>query len=485
MKSSVTQYIIKTCPSNDNRALESLLNKMCSDGWELYTIQEAENENDEIVLNCIFSREYSPSEIPDLTNLFGFQTRMERIMSGKTEPVDICKDIQKKIKEKRARINAIKAQLDVTSEDKRGELNSEISVCLEELENLKKSLYNCMSPASMYDKIGGNKLTLALSEELAELVDPDKEINILTKIVEVRQNLTESLGYVLPEVRLENDDKLRENEFSVNVRGVCSVKTFCFPGFVMFFKDDLKDAKLPKDSITAVDPVTGKDIVWIEEEKCKDYWAQGLEAEDFVARILDYVAVKEVDEILSYSDITVYIEHVATENLFLVENVLPDFLSVSELKYLLSSLIRERVSVKDIVYIFEKINEIADLQKKEDILTALRRMLSRQITAGVTDEDGCVNIISLSEEALKSFDSSNADDENVLRIESAKAKDVVDKINEIAEKNEMPIRNIVVVTPPKYRLATFLVLSMFIPEIKVMSQDEISRDFDSKIIASV
>ena len=61
---------------------------------------------------------------------------------------------------------------------------------------------------------------------------------------------------------------------------------------------------------------------------------------------------KYIDDIFDYSDINRYIEIVGNQNLYLVENIIPDYLSIAELKYILTNLIKEKVSIKDIVYIF-------------------------------------------------------------------------------------------------------------------------------------
>ena len=139
MKPSKTQYCIKSCPTDDTEQLELLLNTMAAEGWDLYTMQEAEDNDDGYQFNCIFVKEVYPEDISkeDFSNYLGFKTKMERIMAPHQEPLDICIDIQKKIKDKRAKISKIKSVLDSTSEDSRKHLNEEMSVNIKELENLK------------------------------------------------------------------------------------------------------------------------------------------------------------------------------------------------------------------------------------------------------------------------------------------------------------------------------------------------------------
>lgn len=486
MKSSKTQYSIKSCPTDDSEQLELLLNSMSEDGWDLYTMHEVESEDEGYEYSCIFVKEASPEDLfkEDFSDYFGFKTKMERIMSPKQEPLDLCLDIQKKIKEKREKISRIKSLLDSTSEDSRNQLNDEISVNIDELEKLKKKLYTCLLPDIMYNKLGENKLTIALSEELTELVNPDAEVNLLSKIVQVRQNLTEELGYIIPEVRPVNGDCLEPNEFVINVRGTQAVKSSCYVEYLMYFKDELNLPKLPKSAIKDTDPITGKKIVWIPQDKTEDFWTKGLDANDYIARLLYYVSIKYVDDILDYSDMNKYIEIVALKNLFLLENIIPDFVSIGELKYLFTSLIKERVSVKDIVYVFEKINDLASDPAKDDLLCGLRRYLSRNITASLVNNNGTINLVEITEKSLKSL-TGEKDENQVLKIESSKIEKLLKKIESVLSEKDLKIKDVALVVPANFRQIGFLVLSKFNPDIKVVAREEITTDYPSSVVAEI
>lgn len=481
-----TQYCIKSCPTDDTEQLQLLLNTMAAEGWDLYTMQEAEGEDEGYQINCIFVKETTVDDLlsEDYSEYFGFKTKMERIMSPKEEPLDVCLDIQKKIKEQRAKISRIKSLLDSTSEDSRKQLNDEISVNIKELDNLKKKLFKAVSPDVMYGKIGEDKLAIELSEELTELINPDCEVNLISKIVQVRQNLAEQIGYVIPDIKLKNGDSLQANEFAINIRGARAVKSACYPGYIMFFKDEINIPKLPKNTIKDVDPITGKKIVWIEEEKTKDFWITGLDSNEYIARILENLTVSAVEEILDYSDINKYIEYVAFKNLFLIENIIPDFISIGELKYIITSLIKERVSVKDIMYLFEKLNDLAAEPAKEDLLSAVRRAFARQITASSLDKDGVIKVVELSDTTCKCFNCEKADN-SVVKVQSTKVEAIIKKINEKLEENELNIKNVVLVLPSEIRQIGFLVFSKFIPEIKVIAKEELLSGYPAKVIATV
>ena len=114
---------------------------------------------------------------------------------------------------------------------------------------------------------------------------------------------------------------------------------------------------------------------------------------EYIGEAIKYIAVREVSDIMDYNDINKYVEKVIETNSFLVDNIIPDFITASDLKYLLTCLIRERVSVKNIVYIFEKINDYANEPTKEDLLDKVRLALSKHIVKDLAENTNNYELI--------------------------------------------------------------------------------------------
>ena len=477
-------YTIRTSPFDDNEKLEKLLNDMSNEGWDIYSIQEVESEEG-LQYNCIFIQEVENEYENENLDLLNFKSRIERIINPELDPYELCLDIQKKIKEKRAKIAQVKSLIDETSEDSRAILNEEISKHINELEELKKKLAKVISPDIMEQKLGEHKITLSLSEELLDILDNNNEYNMLSQIVLIRQNLTENLGYIIPKIKIEIDDTLEENEFSLKVRGIPVVNSHAYCNNNMFFTEELNMEKLPNDSYRDKDPVIGYDIVWINEEKSRDFWLKGIDAADYIARLIEYVAVKYIDDIFDYSDINRYIEIVGNQNLYLVENIIPDYMSVAELKYILANLIKEKVSIKDIIYVFEKINDFADETDKEQLLSRIRVAFARQISKSAANEkDSVIYAYELSEQSIKSFLGDKSEDE-VIRIESRKIEEVVAILKEKAAKFSPGEKEIILIAPMKIRHIIYLILSQLVPNIKVLAREELLFEYPLKILALI
>lgn len=485
------QYVIKSVPSDNTKALENLLNEMSQQGWDLYSMHEVETDEG-FQYNCIFATENpgeKGTEDEDVVNINTFKSQMEKMLSSTLSPYESCKEIQEKIKEQRKKITKIKTQLEAQSEapisKNRKHLNDEMSKSLKELDELRQNLIKTISPEAMYSKVREEKLSIHLSEEVLDLVNPDTGGVLIAETVKIRQKLADELGYVLPKITFEDDDNLNAYEFSIKIRGLDAVKSFVYPDFLIFFEDDLKLQKKQKDAIYTTDEITGKKIIWVEAKKTKDFWQNGLTPAEFVARLLEYIVIKNIDELLDYSDVNQYMEIVGEKNMFLIENIVPDFVSVAELRYILVSLLREEISIKDIIHIFEKINDFSDEASKENLLDKIRLSLAKYISKKISNSEGVIQVFELSDKTYHKLFSKLKTDDNIVKINGTKVEKIANSILKKAEQYNLDLNNLVILTPMDARHMFFMIISQFISNIRVIAREEIANDYTIEILDEV
>lgn len=487
-KSSKNEYSVQTAPTDEPEELQFLLNRMASEGWELYTLHEAEGKNGDYQYNCIFYRE-SEEDFEDddeIIDVSTFKTKMEKLFHPSQEPYEECKDIQRKLQEKHERVQNIKNLLDSASPDEHAKLNDEISNSLKELKNLKSQFKQTISSEKMYEKIKEEKLTIVISEELKEIVGQDIESELLAQTVKVRQQLTEALGYVIPSIRFTDKESYEANEYSINVRGIPTLTGRVYPGYLMFFASSTKFTKKPKDVIEDVDSIKGDKVYWVKAEKTKDFWDKGLTPEQVIAKNLKYIVLKYVDEIFDYNDVNKFIEIAAENNLYLIENIIPDFLSIGDLRYIFTSLIKERIPIKDVVYIFEKINDFAQDDEKEDLLDKLRFSLNRQISNSIADEDRNIYGITLSHEIIKAFEKEiYKTEDDTVTIKASFVKKIAKKVEKIIECTEVDLKHIALVVPASIRHMLFVLFEQIIPNLAVIANEEVAKEFKLEKIGVV
>lgn len=485
------QYIIKTCSSENAQELQNLLNEMSMNGWELYSMSEVETE-DGFKYNCIFmSEQNSTDEIGsgDVVNIASFKSQMEKMLSPEFSPYENCIDIQSKIANQQKRISKIKSELEgeAPASVNRKKLNDKISAGLKELDELKQKLAKATSPDVMFARLKEDKFSINLSEELLDYVDSEKDFSeddLIASTVKSRLKLTDEYGYVMPRVIFNDDETLNPYEFSIKIRGIVVHKSCVYPAYTMFFADDIHLEKKPKNAITDVDAITGKKIIWLEKSQTKDFWEQGISGSEYIARMLEFCAIKYVDELLDYNEIDSYISVVEKFNPFLTENIIPDYLSVSDIKFLITSLIKERISVKDIVYIFEKLNDYADDCPKAELLKKLRLTMSKQICQSLVNADGSIQIFDMSDKTIEEF-IPNVDEEDsfMVTIDGTFAEKLANKIQKKAK--QLGINNPILAVPIEFRQLFFTLLSNYLNNITVISMEEIGCNYKTEVIAEI
>lgn len=490
-KSNKMQYIIRSCSSENVQELQNLLNEMSMSGWELYSMNEVETD-DGFKYNCIFMSELKnerEEDNGDIINISSFKSQMEKMLSPKQTPYEDCVDIQLKIKSQQDKISKIKTELEKEAPASVGrkKLNDKISAGLKELDSLKADLARATSPDVMYSRLQEEKLSINLSEELLGYVDNESDIQeeaLLSATVHSRLKLTDELGYVIPKIIFKDDETLNPYEFSIKVRGSEAIRALVYPNYSMFFEDEIHLEKKMKNSIYDTDAVSGRKIVWLERSQTKDFWEKGLSGAEYIARVLEFVAVKYVDELLDYADVDKYIDVVSENNSYLVENVIPDFISLSDLRFILTSMIRERVSVKDITHLFERINDFAEDCPKSELLKKLRLSFSRQICRKYLNQDGVIPVFEVSEKTLDAFvPSFEEDDDFIIKIDGDFAEKLAEKIMKKAKQYD--VTSIKLLVPMEFRHLFFTLLSNYINDITVLSREEIGCNYPIELLSSI
>ncbi len=476
------EFKIKSVPVDDTILLENTLNSMSSVGWELYSIYEAE-QNNKIVYNCIFVKESENLEEETDDEIVNFRSRVEKMLYSKEEPYELCINMQKKIRDKKTKIERVKKFLENSKDDERELLNDEINKDIDELNGLKKDLNEILAPSKMSKFLGEERLSINLSQENYSVCNPQEEKNLLSQTVKVRQELTKELGYIIPKVKFIENTSLDEYEFTINIHGVSVVSAKAYPNHLAFFEDELNLDKAPKNSFKTKDTLTKRKIIWINKKECENFWLEGMEASEYIANYLSYYAIVHVNEIFDYNDLNRYVEFVSNQNSFLVDTILGEYVSVSELKYILAQLIREKVSIKDITYIFEKLNDFSDDPAKADLLDRLRMALARQISESVSSKDKIICAYEIDEDTMELLEKQTNKEEHSVKIDLSKFSKFRKILKEM--KRDIIEQNAVLIAPQQFRQIIFILVSQLFMDIPVICYEEIANDYKLNILGKI
>jgi flagellar biosynthesis protein FlhA len=480
LEDSKFEYLVRTCPIENTDELQELLNEMSADGWELYSLHEAEGEEG-FQYNCIFTRaaEGFHSEHSEVGNV-GIKSRMEKLFSYKNDPYEQAKSLQKQIKDKNQRISEIKEHLDSNSIDiDRESLNQEISKKLSELQAIKAKFVEVLSPAHMYERVNQDILTVVLSEELADLIDNEKNGELILETVRIRQNLVDKLGYIMPAINFVVSDEMSESQYSINIRKFKAISGLAYPEFKLFYQGQANIERKPRGAIDDIDPVTGQKAFWIAETKTKNFWDKGLSASQVIASHLEFVVCKYIEEVMSYSDVLNYISLLGEENLFLAEELLHGAYSLADMRCIFAKLIREKISVRDIVFVFEKLNDLTKFEYTvEQTVDNLRILLSRQICGDIADANNLIyGIIPTAEQNTKLKKALNKLTKGKYFVQNNDVKEFTKYVLEKINLSEASVENTAIIVKPELRQPVFYLFEQLLPQLVVISEDEIAEEF--------
>lgn len=353
-----------------------------------------------------------------------------------------------------------------------------------ELEKVRQEIQDLVNPDKMYDRLGVDVISLQVGSNLLCIADPDQDGMLCPKLVALRQKLTDNLGYIIPNVRILDSTKLKENEYSISIRGNVVDTGFVYPNKYMIDADkwDNIGKELPDNVIKAENPVYKVNAYWVHEDfvgKEKDITA--VAPDDVIIQHLKEVLIQQVDYILFETEIKKYIDTVKNDNSILIESLLKK-LSYEDIRQVCVNLIRERVSIKDITLLLSRLNYYSQYHKEPDILSEqIRKDFSRQISLKYCNEAKKIFAIKLSSELtnklLRYVVPQKEYNRTKLLLDKQYEQDFIEKIlNKLMNLRKKTNTRPVIVCDEKLRLALYRLLEKHMPTVVVLANSEIEPD---------
>lgn len=371
-------------------------------------------------------------------------------------------------------------------------VNADVQSQLGQLESVRQNMQDLVNPNRMYERLGVDVLSLQVGAGLLCIADPDQEGQLLAKIAALRQRVTDELGYILPNIRIMDSSALEANEYLIAIRGNTVATGFVYPGKYMVIADqwDSVKSEVPEDAIVGVDPTYQTQAYWVSEEDAKSTKAiTAVDATDVVITHLQEITRKHVDDIMTKTDVLKLMELVRSQDPTLVNDLVPAIISTSDLRKIFVNLIREKVSIKDIIFIFERLCDYARFSKEPDILSErLRAALGRQICLGNVQEDKVLYALTLSPEWEKVLDDSCQRTElgtmfllNPMQVQELIETTASTLMNAHQNIGKQPV----ILCSPRIRLPLFQLLERHIPTIVVISYSELITDIKVEAVDTI
>lgn len=371
-------------------------------------------------------------------------------------------------------------------------VNADVQSQLGQLENVRQNMQDLVNPNRMYERLGVDVLSLQVGEGLLVIADPDQEGQLLAKIAALRQRITDELGYIIPNIRIMDSSALESEEYLISIRGNTVATGFVYPGKFMVIADqwDAVRKTVPEDAIVGVDPTYQTQAYWINPEDARQNKAvTAVDATDVIITHLQECVRKHVDDVMTKTDVLKLMELVRSQDPTLVNDLVPTIISTSDLRKIFVNLIREKVSIKDIIFIFERLCDYARFSKEPDILSErLRAALGRPICLSNVQEDKILYALTLSPDWEKTLDESCQRTElgTMFLLNPMQVQELIETTaNTLMRSHQNVGKQPVILCSPRIRLPLYQLLERHIPTIVVISYSELITDIKVEAIDTI
>ena len=370
-------------------------------------------------------------------------------------------------------------------------VNKDVQDQLGQLDAVKQNMQDLVNPNKMYERLGVDVLGLQVGASLLVIADPEQDGQLLAKIAALRQRVTDELGYIIPNIRIMDSSAIEENEYLISIRGNTVATGFVYPGRVMVIQEqwDALGKQTPDDVISAVDPTYQSQAYWLKpSDISKEDKITAVDSVDVIVTHLQESVRKYVDEVMTKTDVLKLMELVKSQDPTLVNDLVPTIISTSDLRKIFVNLIREKVSIKDIIFIFERLCDYARFSKEPDILSErLRAALGRPIClANCTDN--VLYAVTLSPEWEKTLDDSCQRTElgTMFLLNPMQVQDLIETTANTLIKSHYSIgKQPVILCSPRIRLPLYQMLERHIPTVVVISYSELITDIRVEAIDTI
>ncbi len=371
-------------------------------------------------------------------------------------------------------------------------VNQDVQAQLGQLENVRQNMQDLVNPNRMYERLGVDVLSLQVGSGLLIIADPDQEGQLLPKIAALRQRVTDELGFIIPNIRIMDSSALDANEYLISIRGNTVATGNVYPGKNMVIADqwDSLGKDVPKDAIIGVDPTYQTQAYWLDPTAIDPGdKITAVDSVDVIVTHLQESVRKYVDEVMTKTDVLKLMELVKSQDPTLVNDLVPTIISTSDLRKIFVNLIREKVSIKDIIFIFERLCDYARFSKEPDILSErLRAALGRQICLSNSTPDKELYALTLSPEWEKTLDDSCQRTElgTMFLLNPLQVQELIESTASTLMRAHQNIgRQPVILCSPRIRLPLYQLLERHIPTIVVISYSELITDIRVEAVDTV
>ena len=333
-------------------------------------------------------------------------------------------------------------------------------------------------------------LEMEVGFDLIPLVDERKGGELMSRIGRLRIQFAKSLGVLVPPIQVRDNLRLKATEYAVLVRGTEVARGELRPGHLLAIDPGGPHDTVP--GIPGVEPAFGLAALWIKEAEQRNAERAGYTVVDpatVLSTHLSEIIKTHAPEFLGRQEVQELLDRVGKTHPRVVDDLVPNLLPLGAVLTVLKSLLREQVSIRDLLTILETMADAASKSQDTDFLCErVRQALGRQIAAQHADGGGTIHYIGLSrqtEDVIRAGLQRDGNGGGQLVMDPMKAQELLRRLGSEVEKHAAGRVMPVLLAAPLIRSALRRLTERVLPQVAVLSPNELGERTRIKRLGTV
>jgi flagellar biosynthesis protein FlhA len=332
-------------------------------------------------------------------------------------------------------------------------------------------------------------MELEIGYGLILLVDASQGGDILDRITMLRREFANELGLVVPPIRIRDNLQLEPNTYRIKIAGTPVAGGELMVGMHMALNAGRATEEL--QGIPTVEPAFGLRAVWVSDAQKHRAEALGHTVVDAASVLATHVSetIREhAAELLNRQAVQELLDGVKKEYPVLVDELVPNVLSVGQVQRVLQNLLAERVSIRRLPTILEALSDYGGLTKDADVLSEyVRHALARVITQQHAERDGKVNAVliepQLEQQLVNSIQKTARG--STLVLDPRTGRQLTETIGQTVQQAAAVASNPVLLVSPTLRLALKRFVGRDLAKLPVLSYSDLTSEADVQSVGLV
>lgn len=344
-------------------------------------------------------------------------------------------------------------------------------------------------PENVNSLLQVDPIELEFGYGIIPLADVNQGGDLLDRVVMIRRQIALELGTVVPIIRLRDNIQLNPNQYIIKIKGIQIAE-----GEILFDHYMAMNPGYVEEEIMGIptfEPSFHLPAIWITEsqrERAESLGYTVVDPPSIIATHLTEIIRQHIDELLSRQDVQNLVNNLKETNPSLVDELVPKLLSLGEIQKVLQNLLKEGISIRDLLTVFETLADYATTTRDTDILTEyVRQALKRAISGKFFPPNETTSVVTVDPKIEQEIMSSVKQTENgaYLTLDPEKTKAIVNSVENEMQKLENMGKNPIIVTSPIVRMYFKRLTEDYYKDLIVISYNEIENNVELQSVGMV